>query len=160
MCDSSLLLCVSAEPGESVTLWHVIGGVSFQKEQFWICCKAYWEAREICQRECVHVCAHTCVRMHMHVCLTGLRWQVRKINHSNRDIEEQTKLRKIVLSAVLWTNWWWKAPGVRLWKALRWVDCSSNTRKDAGRGCACQGKRRGQRLEMIQGKMWQNLAMV
>lgn len=46
----------------------------------------------------------TCVRGGvLHACLsvTGLRWQVRKINHSNRRTEEETKLRKIVLSAAL-----------------------------------------------------------
>lgn len=40
------------------------------------------------------------------------------------------------------------------------MDYSSNTGKDAGRGCACQGKGTAQRLEMIQGKTRQNLAMV
>lgn len=90
-------------------------------------------------RVCVCVCVCTCLSV------AGLRWQVRNINHSSKDFEEEMNLRKIVLSAARWTSWWWKGPEGRLWKVEYIAAVTLGKMQVVGASVRAKGEGRDQR---------------
>ena len=67
MCDSSLFLCVSAEPGESVTLLHVISGVTFERNSFEFAVKHIGKLEKFVKES-------VCMCVHVYACMSVSDW--------------------------------------------------------------------------------------